>query len=136
MAEKKLSLADWQTSLKSSETAKELPTAQAADSNLVYSTTTGRITEPKSQKASGEAFADGVVRIRRETKGRGGKAVLTITGIAESHEKLADIAARLKKHCACGGSVKDGIIEIQGDKRQQVEQLLQQLGYKTKWAGG
>lgn len=135
MAEKKLSLADWQASRQSSETIEEQPTNQT-DSNLVYSTAAGRITEPKPPKATGEAFTDGAVRIRRETKGRGGKAVLTITGIAESHEKLTDIAARLKKHCACGGSVKDGVIEIQGDKRQQVEQLLQQLGYKTKWAGG
>ncbi len=133
MAENKLSLADWQ--------AKMNPEGQSTpvkkDANLVYSTDSGRISADKTAKIpTGEAFADGAVRIRRETKGRGGKAVLTISGIAKPHDELVQLAARLKKKCACGGAVKDGIIEIQGDKRELVEQLLQAEGFKTKWAGG
>ncbi|MDX3773263.1 translation initiation factor [Chromatiaceae bacterium AAb-1] len=136
MASDKLSLADWQAQLKQQTADHQETPPQSQNADLVYSTDSGRITADKPEKTGGAAYTDGALRIRRETKGRGGKAVLTISGIAQSHEKLTEIAALLKKKCACGGAVKDGIIEIQGDKRQQVEQLLQQLGYKTKWAGG
>ena len=133
MASKKISLSDWQAQL-NPDAAKP---AANSDANLVYSTDGGRIaTEKQPAKSAGEAFADGAVRIRRETKGRGGKAVLTITGIAKSHEDLTVLAAKLKKKCACGGAVKDGVIEIQGDKRELVEQLLRAEGFITKWAGG
>lgn len=132
MASNKISLADWQ--------AKMNPPANSAvtnnDPNLVYSTDSGKINAKPATKAIAPAFADGAVRIRRETKGRAGKAVLTITGIAKSDEELALLAAKLKKKCACGGAVKDGVIEIQGDKRELVEQLLQAEGFTTKWAGG
>nr|WP_040551851.1 translation initiation factor [Rheinheimera nanhaiensis] len=111
--------------------------AVQTDANLVYSTDSGRITSDNTaRKPTGEAFSDGAVRIRRETKGRGGKAVLTISGIAKPHDELVQLAARLKKKCACGGAVKDGVIEIQGDKRELVEQFLKAEGFKTKWAGG
>lgn len=133
MASKKISLSDWQAQL---NPAAAKPAAHS-DANLVYSTDAGRISPEKQPvKSAGEAFADGAVRIRRETKGRGGKAVLTITGIARTHDELTALAAKLKKKCACGGAVKDGVIEIQGDKRELVEQLLQAEGFKTKWAGG
>jgi len=133
MASNKISLADWQAQMNPNTTA---PAAKN-DSNLVYSTDGGRIApEQPAAKTAGDAFSDGAVRIRRETKGRGGKAVLTITGIAKSHDELTALAAKLKKKCACGGAVKDGVIEIQGDKRELVEQLLQAEGFKTKWAGG
>lgn len=134
MAATKISLADWQAKMNPNAPS---TAAQSDDSNLVYRTDGGRVaTEKQPHKVAGEAFADGAVRIRRETKGRGGKAVLTITGIAKSHDELVQLAARLKKKCACGGAVKDGVIEIQGDKRELVEQLLQAEGFKTKWAGG
>lgn len=120
MSSKKISLADW----------------QQQNSSLVYSTETGAVAVEKAEKTGGSAFADGHVRLKRETKGRNGKAVITIAGIAESHEKLSDIAALLKKKCGCGGSVKDGIIEIQGDQRDTISQELTKLGYKFKWAGG
>lgn len=132
MAGNKISLADWQ--------AKMNPAGATAavkdDPNLVYSTDSGKISTKSAAKPVTGAFADGAVRIRRETKGRGGKAVLTISGIAKPHDELVALAAKLKKKCACGGAVKDGVIEIQGDKRELVEQLLQAEGFKTKWAGG
>lgn len=132
MASNKISLADWQATRNANTSAATVKN----DPNVVFSTETGRIDNKPTAKAVATAYDDGAVRIRRETKGRGGKAVLTISGIAKSDDELALLAAKLKKKCACGGAVKDGVIEIQGDKRELVEQLLQAEGFKTKWAGG
>jgi translation initiation factor 1 len=131
MSGKKISLADWQQQL---GRPAEAPTTQTDE--LVYSTSSGRIDKPKQPKVEAQSFTDGHARLKRETKGRNGKAVITIAGLAESAEKLAEIAALLKKKCGCGGSVKDGVIEIQGDQRELVQQELTKLGYKHKWAGG
>lgn len=131
MSGKKISLADWQQQL-----GRPAETVTAAADDLVYSTDSGRIDKPKQQKAVAQSFTDGHARLKRETKGRNGKAVITISGLAESAEKLVEIAALLKKKCGCGGSVKDGVIEIQGDQRELVQQELTKLGYKHKWAGG
>jgi translation initiation factor 1 len=131
MSGKKISLADWQQQL-----GRPAEAATAASDDLVYSTDSGRLDKPKPQKVVAQSFSDGHARLRRETKGRNGKAVITISGLAESTETLAEIAALLKKKCGCGGSVKDGVIEIQGDQRELVQQELTKLGYKHKWAGG
>lgn len=103
------------------------------NSRLVYSTDTGRIKqeEVKPQRAKG----DGIVRIQRQTSGRKGKGVCLIAGIDLDDAALDKLAAELKK-CGCGGSVKDGIIEIQGDKRDLLKQLLEAKGMKVKLAGG
>lgn len=107
-----------------------------SDSNnrLVYSTDIGRIEEekPKIQRPKG----DGVVRIRRETAGRKGKGVCVVTGLDLEDEALVKLAAELKKKCGCGGSVKEGDIEIQGDKREVIKHLLEAKGYQVKLAGG
>jgi translation initiation factor 1 len=133
MSSKKISLADWQaqSNLKTSATP-----ATVTDNNLVYSTAGGTIAADKAEKTAGTAYPDGALRLRREKKGRAGKAVLTITGIAKPHTELVALLAILKKKCACGGAVKDGVIEIQADKRELLEQLLTAEGYKTKWSGG
>ncbi|EOY5051683.1 stress response translation initiation inhibitor YciH [Serratia marcescens] len=104
------------------------------NSRLVYSTDTGRIKqeEVKPQRAKG----DGVVRIQRQTSGRKGKGVCLITGVDLDDAALDKLAAELKKKCGCGGSVKDGVIEIQGDKRDLLKQLLETKGMKVKLAGG
>lgn len=133
MSNKKISLADWQAQNSNNLSA---PQSTPADSNLVYTTDGGTISTDKADKPSGIAYPDGALRLRREKKGRAGKAVLTISGIAKSHAELVALTAKLKKKCACGGAVKDGVIEIQADKRELLEQLLQAEGYKTKWAGG
>ncbi|WP_436892783.1 stress response translation initiation inhibitor YciH [Siccibacter turicensis] len=104
------------------------------NSRLVYSTETGRIDEPKS--APVRPKGDGIVRIQRQTSGRKGKGVCLITGIDADDAALATIAAELKKKCGCGGSVKDGVIEIQGDKRDLIKTLLEARGMKVKLAGG
>ncbi|HBH6951023.1 TPA: stress response translation initiation inhibitor YciH [Serratia marcescens] len=104
------------------------------NSRLVYSTDTGRIKqeEVKPQRAKG----DGIVRIQRQTSGRKGKGVCLIAGVDLDDAALDKLAAELKKKCGCGGSVKDGIIEIQGDKRDLLKQLLEAKGMKVKLAGG
>lgn len=132
---KKISLADWQTQLGANNSQEALVPASAAD-NLVYSTASGRINSKTEQEIVGTAYADGALRLRRETKGRGGKTVLTISGLTGSNEQLNTLCSELKKQCACGGAVKDGVIEIQGDKREQVTAVLQQKGYQVKQAGG
>ncbi|WP_145521477.1 stress response translation initiation inhibitor YciH [Yersinia aldovae] len=104
------------------------------NSRLVYSTDTGRISEPDIKPARPKG--DGIVRIQRQTSGRKGKGVCLITEIDGSDEMLEKLAAELKKKCGCGGSIKDGIIEIQGDKRDLLKQLLEAKGMKVKLAGG
>lgn len=102
--------------------------------SLVYSTETGRIKpeEEKIQRPKG----DGIVRIQKETKGRKGKGVSVVTGLALDDAPLKLMAAELKKVCGCGGSVKDGNIEIQGDARDKIKAHLEMKGYKVKFAGG
>jgi len=102
--------------------------------NLVYSTELGRIkpTEEKPQRPKG----DGIVRIHKQTSGRKGAGVSLITGLDLDDTELKKLAAELKKRCGCGGSVKDGNIEIQGEKRELLKQLLEQKGYSVKLAGG
>ena len=104
------------------------------NSRLVYSTDTGRIKQEdvKPQRAKG----DGIVRIQRQTSGRKGKGVCLIAGVDLDDAALDKLAAELKKKCGCGGLVKDGIIEIQGDKRDLLKQLLEAKGMKVKLAGG
>lgn len=104
------------------------------NSRLVYSTETGRIDEPKAQPERPKG--DGIVRIQRQTSGRKGKGVCLISGIDDDDATLNKIAAELKKKCGCGGAVKDGIIEIQGDKRDVIKSLLEAKGMKVKLAGG
>ena len=79
---------------------------------------------------------DGVVRVGRETKGRKGGGVTIITGLSLPPEEIKALASQLKKQCGTGGTVKNGVIEIQGEHRDLLMTTLQQLGYKTKKAGG
>lgn len=104
------------------------------DNPLVYSTDSGRIETPKAQPVRPKG--DGIVRIQRQTSGRKGKGVCLISGIELDAAALAALAAELKKKCGCGGAVKDGVIEIQGDKRDLLKTLLEAKGMKVKLAGG
>ena len=110
-------------------------------STLVYSTDTGRIKAAK-EKQSPDTHShyrdpdDGFVRIRRETKGRGGKGVCVVTGLKLPADKLDELAKKLKQSCGSGGTVKDTVIEIQGDQRERLKQTLEKLGYNVKLAGG
>ncbi|MEZ9399009.1 stress response translation initiation inhibitor YciH [Vibrio splendidus] len=102
--------------------------------SLVYSTETGRI-KPEEEKVQ-RPKGDGIVRIQKETKGRKGKGVSIVTGLDLDDAPLKLMAAELKKVCGCGGSVKDGNIEIQGDAREKLKAHLEKKGYKVKFAGG
>jgi translation initiation factor 1 len=76
------------------------------------------------------------VRVRRETSGRRGKAVTTVAGVPADDEALRALAGRLKKRCGVGGSVKDGVIELQGDHRDVVVDVLRGEGFDVVLAGG
>ena len=120
--------------------------------HLVYSTDGGRIdTCPRcgllykqcrcDQSSAGQGStlpkkSDGIVRIMRDRKHRGGKTVTVITDIPASNEAITSLAQQLKKLCGSGGTVKDGVIEIQGDHCDKVQAKLTGLGYKVKRAGG
>ncbi|MEH6357488.1 MAG: translation initiation factor Sui1 [Pseudomonadales bacterium] len=113
-------------------------------SHLVYSTDQGRLCpgceQPQQQcqckQNSAPPAGDGIIRISRQTKGRKGKGVTLIVGIPLAADDLKSLAKQLKKSCGSGGTVKDGIIEIQGDYREQLLPLLVKLGYQVKLSGG
>lgn len=81
-------------------------------------------------------MSDGVVRVSRQTKGRNGKDVTVIKGLALEPTALALLGRQLKTACGCGGTVKDGIIEVQGDHCDRVIESLRQQGWSVKRAGG
>lgn len=118
--------------------------AASEKSQIVYSTASGRTCPKCGRPVSGcvcksgttPPKGDGIVRVRREVKGRRGKTVTTVTGVPVSATELLNIAAQLKKKCGTGGSVKDGIIVIQGDKTATVITELQKLNFTVKKAGG
>lgn len=77
-----------------------------------------------------------VVRLGRETKGRRGKGVTTVSDVPLDEAGLHELAANLKDRCGTGGTVKDGVIEIQGDQRDRLAAVLENMGYKVKRVGG
>lgn len=79
---------------------------------------------------------DAVVRVGRETQGRGGKGVTVITGLPVAPSALEDLAKQFKKRCGCGGTVRNGVIEIQGDHRDLLVAELAKLGWQAKRSGG
>lgn len=104
------------------------------ENRLVYSTDRGRVKEEPKQERRREG--DGIVRIQRETKGRKGKGVTCVRGLPGTDAELKLMLAEMKKRCGCGGALKDGVIEIQGDKRAELKALLEAKEYKVKLAGG
>jgi translation initiation factor 1 len=120
-------------------------------SNLVYSTDGGRVEfcptcglrraecrcpRKPAARATANLPNDGIVRLLRDRKGRGGKTVTLVTGVRGNPAALEDLATTLKRFCGSGGGVKDGTIEIQGDQRERLAGKLTELGYKVKIAGG
>jgi len=90
----------------------------------------------RAAAAAGTPRGDGVVRVRREVKGRRGKTVTTISGVPLGPAALSALAAELKRLCGSGGSSKDGVIEIQGDHRARLVADLEERGYRVVLAGG
>lgn len=79
-----------------------------------------------------QSTTDGIVRVRRETRGRKGKGVTLITGVPLEGDQLKQLAKRLKAKCGSGGTVKNGVIEIQGDRRDMLKEELEAEGYTVK----
>jgi translation initiation factor 1 len=114
------------------------------DSRLVYSTEQGKMC-PRCGRTSADCdcrrtarvpSGDGVVRVGRETKGRKGKGVTVVTGVPLPPAELKGLGRRLKQLCGSGGTVKNGVIEIQGDHRERLAAELKRRGYTVKGAGG
>ena len=103
------------------------------DENLVYSTAKGRISQSKDAAVTP---SDGFAKVRRETKGRKGKGVVTISGLGLDNKALKSLATKLKKTCGTGGSVVGEVIEVQGDKREEIKAVLEKNGFKVKFIGG
>jgi translation initiation factor 1 len=111
---------------------------------LVYSTDHGRMCPACSQphvhcvckQNKPLPTGDGIVRVSRETKGRGGKAVTLVKGVLLDEAGLDQLGKQLKAACGTGGTVKEGVIEVQGDHVNRVMAALQKLGYQVKRAGG
>lgn len=118
----------------------------AAGGGLVYSTELGRtcprcrqaLAQCRCREAAAQATppGDGVVRVSRQTKGRGGKSVTVVAGVALGADDLLALGKRLRTACGAGGTVKDGAIEIQGDHCELVIRLLREHGLTARRAGG
>ena len=118
------------------------------NSRLVYSTETGSVCtwcqkpvsectcKKKKLRSRTNIKYDGIIRIQREVKGRKGKTVTTVSGFQLDDNELKSLAAQLKRKCGTGGSVKEGIIIIQGDHRDALLSELKKQGYTAKRAGG
>jgi len=116
------------------------------DARTVYSSQHGRVCPDcrkpvascacRRKKSAGSPAGDGVVRVRREVKGRRGKPVTTIVGVPLEPDALGELASELKRRCGSGGSHKGGVIEIQGDHRDELIALLEARGFTVKRAGG
>jgi translation initiation factor 1 len=110
---------------------------------LVYSTDAGRMCpvcrQPIGQCVCGKKMpvaGDGIVRVSREVAGRGGKAVTVVRGLALDEAALTQLAKQLKALCGAGGTVKDGVVEVQGDHCERVIEALKKQGRSVKRAGG
>jgi translation initiation factor 1 len=116
---------------------------RSSNGGLVYSTESGRMCpECRKPVAACECSArrpvvgDGVVRVSRQSKGRGGKTVTLVKGVALDPVALALLGKQLRTACGSGGTVKDGVIEVQGDHCELVMGTLAKLGHAPRRAGG
>jgi translation initiation factor 1 len=112
--------------------------AKRDSSRVVWSSDDGdlrKARDPGPEAARG-AGGDGRVKVRRETSGRRGKTVTTVSDVPLGDAALRELAGRLKKRCGVGGSAKDGVIELQGDQRDAVVEVLRGEGFDVVLAGG
>ncbi|MBF6619788.1 MAG: stress response translation initiation inhibitor YciH [Patulibacter sp.] len=125
--------------------AKQRPIRSLSDlDGLVFSSETGDQRKQREREAAGgggrvtgaNGNPGGRVKVRRETAGRRGKTATTVSDVPGSDDDLRALAGRLKKRCGVGGSAKNGVIEIQGDHRDLVVELLRAEGYDVVLAGG
>lgn len=118
--------------------------SRSTSGGLVYSTDSGRMCPTCRQAAAScrcsaapaRPAGDGVVRVSRETKGRAGKGVTLVKGLELDAAALTALGKQLKTACGSGGTVKDGVIEVQGDHCERVIEVLKSQGFVVKRAGG
>ena len=121
-----------------------MTTKQDKFSGFVYSTEHGRMcptcSKPRAacvcRQHPSTPVGDAIVRVGRETQGRKGKGMTIITGVPLDHVELLQLGQQLKKTCATGGTVKDGVIAMQGDHRDLVVKELQKRGWTVRRSGG
>lgn len=117
---------------------------QPRSGGLVYSTDAGRMCpgcrQPTAQcqcrATTLRVASDGVVRVSTQTKGRAGKAVTLVRGLAQDDLALAALGKQLRTACGAGGTVKDGVIEVQGDHCERIMEALKAQGFVVKRSGG
>jgi translation initiation factor 1 len=116
-----------------------------SEGRLVYSTALGRVRQPDERPAPARerrtttrsgAPRDGVVRLFRERGERGGKTVTVVRNLPGTGAELLALASELRRLCGAGGTVKDGVLEIQGDHRERIAAWLETRGHRVKLAGG
>jgi translation initiation factor 1 len=107
-----------------------------ADSDLVWSSDAGDVRQRVDPSPASAPASRGRVKVRREVAGRRGKTVTTVSGAPLDDAGLRELARRLKKRCGVGGSAKDGVIELQGDHRDVVVEVLREEGFDAVPAGG
>ena len=117
--------------------------SKSPQGGLVYSTEVGRmcpqccqaLASCRCSAVSARPATDGVLRVSLETKGRAGKGVTVLRGLALDDAAIAALGKQLRTSCGSGGTVKDGVIEVQGDHRDRVIRMLTEQGYVVKRAG-
>jgi len=107
-------------------------------SRTVWTSDSGDLRKQEPRKPSGKSLPPNqqTAYLHRDSKGRGGKGVTLIKNLILSEEDMSALAKRIKQACGVGGTVKDGVIEIQGNDRERIAEVLVKLGYKIKMAGG
>ena len=108
------------------------------ESRTVWSSTQGdlRKEQRRSQNVKSLPPNQQTIYLHRDSKGRGGKAVTLVKKLVLSEEDMKELAKKLKQVCGSGGTVKDDVIEIQGEQREKIADALMKMGYKVKIAGG
>lgn len=109
---------------------------QCRRSSKAAATGSGKQQNVPNRNVPNRNAPDGIVRLQYSIKGRSGKPVVVISGLGLDAKKLKEMARDLKNQCGSGGTIEDGNILIQGDKRNQLTQLLENMGYKVKLSGG
>lgn len=117
---------------------------KSSSSGLVYSTDSGRMCpacrRPLTACECGRTpvlpKGDGIARVSRESKGRGGKTVTVVRGLPLAEVDLVALGKQLRTACGAGGTAKDGVLEVQGDHAERVLEWLKKAGYSAKRAGG
>ena len=108
------------------------------NNKTVWSSDQGDLRKKEEKSANTKSLSpqQQTAYLHRDSKGRGGKSVTLIKNLVLSEEEMKSLARRVKQDCGVGGTVKDGVIEIQSEQRERIAEILQKLGYKVKIAGG